>query len=97
MVFSFQGNKKLYLHLLDLEADNEKVNVESLDQLCNLVENCDDLSSEFKQGFLLRKLEILEDLGTDIKIIANAYDCYQKRYKVKPGAVAAKKRPGQNR
>ena len=62
-----------------------------------MVENCDDLSSEFKQGFLLRKLEILEDLGTDIKIITNAYDSYQKRYKVKPGAAAAKKRPNQNR
>ncbi|XP_065061641.1 pre-mRNA-processing factor 39-like [Rhopilema esculentum] len=87
-----KANKKLYLNLLDLETDNNEIAEDRLQELCDLVEGRSELSMEFKQGFLQRRLEILEDFGTSIDSIVKAYDTYQKQFKIKPGAIVPKKR-----
>eukprot|EP00794_Sanderia_malayensis_P020193 gene20193-22169_t len=87
-----KGNKKLYLYLLDLELSYKELNEERLEQLCQLVHDCEELSADFKQGFFQRKLEILEDFGTDVGSVVESYETYQKQYNVKAIAVASKKR-----
>lgn len=87
-----KGNKKLYLNLLDLEISEDTVDEKKLETLCSLVENCEELSMEFKQGFFQRKLEILEDFGSSVHNIVKAYETYQQTYKIKPGVFLGKKR-----
>ena len=92
IIVCLQGNKKLYLSLLDLEICEETIDEVKLEQLCHLVETCNELPTEFKQGFFQRKLEILEDFGSSAQSIVKAYEAYQKIYKIKPGVFLGKKR-----
>ena len=91
-LLSLQGNKKLYLYLLDLEISEDIINEEEIEKLCTVVENCEELSMEFKQGFLQRQLEILEDFGTSVHKVVKAYEAYQHKYKIKPGVFLGKRR-----
>ena len=91
-MFTSQGNKQLYLNLLDMEMHCQKINELEIDRLCELVDNCQELSADFKQGFHQRRIEIFEDNADHISYVVNAYDAYQKEYNIKPGVVVSRKR-----
>lgn len=82
---------------MDYEVNEDNLNEEKLEELCSIVEGSQDLPIDFKQGFFQRKLEILEDFGSDVHKIMEAFDTYQKTYKVKPGIFAGKRRANDSR
>ena len=77
---------------MDLEISEDTIDEKKLETLCSLVESCEELSMEFKQGFFQRKLEVLEDFGSSVHNIVKAYETYQQTYKIKPGVFLGKKR-----
>ena len=90
--YVLQTNKRIYLQLLDIEVSMEEIEESKVEELFELVQDSEDLSQEFKQGFSQRRLEIMEDFGKDIKKIMKIFETHQKQFKIKAQTVAAKKR-----
>ena len=70
----------------------DTIDEEELEKLCNIVENCEELPMDFKQGFFQRKLEVLEDFGSNVHSIVKGYETYQQTYRIRPGVFLGKKR-----
>lgn len=87
----------MYLNLLDLEVSEDTIDEEKLEKLCTIVDNSEELPMEFKQGFFQRKLEILEDYGSNVHSIIKAYETYQQTYRIRPGVFLGKKRTYESR
>lgn len=83
--------------MLDLELNEGILNEENLEELCQTVDACETLQADFKQGFFQRKLEILEDFGSNVHKIVKEYETYQKKFKVKPGVFLGKRHIIDNR
>ncbi|XP_006811650.1 pre-mRNA-processing factor 39-like, partial [Saccoglossus kowalevskii] len=84
-----QGNPKLYLQLLDLEFQSNFQNEEAVLALFERILNNKNVSIDSKVLFSQRKLEYLEDFGSDVTKLLAAYEDHQKLIKQHGG----KKRP----
>lgn len=69
MHISFQSNPQLYLALIDLAYTAPVFNERSVIEALNEVLESDQLSDEDKLRFSQRKLDFLEDLGTDVEAL----------------------------
>ncbi|XP_070578914.1 pre-mRNA-processing factor 39-like [Ptychodera flava] len=76
-----KSNGKLYLQLLDLEFQGATPNEDAVVSIFDRVLNSKDTSQDTKVVFSQRKLEFLEDFGSDITKILNTYEEHQKLYK----------------
>lgn len=76
-----QGNPKLYLQLLDLEFQTDFQNEASVLALFERVLNNKNISYDTKVLFSQRKLEYLEDFGSDVTMLLTAYEEHQKLLK----------------
>ncbi len=76
---------------------SKTIDEDKIEELCDLVTSCELLTTEFKQGFQQRKLEIFEDLGSNIDNITKAYESYQKDFKIKPAIVTTKRKTREER
>ncbi|XP_041352818.1 pre-mRNA-processing factor 39-like isoform X2 [Gigantopelta aegis] len=73
-------NEKLFLQLIDLEYQTQPVDVDrTLEVFDRVIQN--DVQLDFKVKVSQRRMEFLEDFGTDIKRITEAYDEHQKLVK----------------
>ncbi|XP_067680617.1 pre-mRNA-processing factor 39-like [Haliotis asinina] len=73
-------NEKLFLQLLDLEYQTQPIDEQRvLDVFSNALKS--DLSADFKVKVSQRRMEFLEDFGTCIQRITDAYDEHQKLVK----------------
>ena len=62
----FQRNEKLFLQLIDLEYQSQPVDVDrTLEVFDRIMQN--DVQLDFKVKVSQRRMEFLEDFGTDIK------------------------------
>lgn len=72
------NNPRLYLQLIDLTLQKEDVCESEIIEIIDSFLDKESTDSEQKVLFAQRKLEYLEDFGTDIQSVQNAYDQYQK-------------------
>ncbi|KAJ8955805.1 hypothetical protein NQ318_005346 [Aromia moschata] len=75
------NNPRLYLQLIDLTLQKEDVAESEVVEVIDSFLEKESTDSEQKVLFAQRKLEYLEDFGTDIQSVQQAYDQYQKYIK----------------
>lgn len=73
MHVSLQTNPQLYLALVDLAYTAPLFNERSVIEALNEVLESDQLSDEDKLRFSQRKLDFLEDLGTDVEVLVSVF------------------------
>lgn len=69
---------RLYLQLLDISLQKDTINEDEIVNLIDEVLEKDSFDVDQKVLFAQRKLEFLEDFGSDISNVQKAYDDYQK-------------------
>ncbi|KAJ8929257.1 hypothetical protein NQ314_018074 [Rhamnusium bicolor] len=75
------NNPRLYLQLIDLTLQKENVTEAEIIEVIDSFLEKETTDPEQKVLFAQRKLEYLEDFGTDIQSVQVAYDQYQKYIK----------------
>lgn len=75
-------NPRLYLQLIDLTLQQEGISEPKVLDYIDQFLNKEGAEIEQKVLFAQRKLEFLEDFGSDIKSVQKAYDDYQKYCKL---------------
>lgn len=75
-------NPRLYLQLIDLTLQKENINEKDVIDYIDQFLSKDSAEIEQKVLFAQRKLEFLEDFGSDIKSVQKAYEDYQKYCKL---------------
>uniref|UniRef100_A0A0B7A9U4 Pre-mRNA-processing factor 39 n=1 Tax=Arion vulgaris TaxID=1028688 RepID=A0A0B7A9U4_9EUPU len=83
------SNEKVFLQLLDLEYQCQPIDEDRVLEVFSQLQKS-DVSLEFKVKVSQRRMEFLEDFGTCIQKITDAYDEHQKLVKE---ASTKKKRP----
>lgn len=76
------SNPRLHLQLIDLCLQKEEINEKEILEIINQYLEKDANDSEQKVLFAQRKLEFLEDFGSDIQAVQQAYEEYQKYCKI---------------
>lgn len=84
------NNPRLYLQLIDLTLQGEKVDEKEIVQLLDSFLEKDSTDPEQKVLFAQRKLEFLEDFGAEIQSVQKAYEDYQKYNKQHKEALKKK-------
>lgn len=69
---------RLYLQLLDISLQKESIDEEEIVKIIDDVLEKDSIDAEHKVAFAQRKLEFLEDFGSDISLVQKAHEEYQK-------------------
>lgn len=75
-------NPRLYLQLIDLTLQKEGVSEKEVLDYIDQFLNKESAEVDQKVLFAQRKLEFLEDFGSDIQSVQKAYDDYQKYCKL---------------
>lgn len=75
-------NARLYLQLIDLYLQRENVNEKEILDIIDQFLEKETHETEQKVVFAQRKLEFLEDFGSDIQTVQKAYEDYQKYCKI---------------
>lgn len=75
------NNPRLYLQLIDLTLQKENVTETEVLELIDAFLDKENTDADQKVLFAQRKLEFLEDFGSDIQSVQNAYDQYQRLIK----------------
>lgn len=76
------NNHRLYLQLIDLTLQKDGIDEESVVKFIDTFIGNDSIEVDQKALFAQRKLEFLEDFGSDIQSVQKAYDEYQKFFKL---------------
>lgn len=76
------SNPRLYLQLIDLQLQKDGVSEKEVLDFIDQFLNRESAEVEQKVLFAQRKLEFLEDFGSDIQSVQKAYDEYQKYCKL---------------
>ncbi|XP_044727957.1 pre-mRNA-processing factor 39 isoform X2 [Chrysoperla carnea] len=76
------SNPRLHLQLIDLCLQKEEINEKEILDIINQYLEKDANDSDQKVLFAQRKLEFLEDFGSDIQAVQQAYEEYQKYCKI---------------
>ncbi|XP_057669540.1 pre-mRNA-processing factor 39 [Diorhabda carinulata] len=85
-----RNNPRLYLQLIDLTLQKPGVTEKEVTEVIDLFLNKESTDPEQKILFAQRKLEYLEDFGTDIKSVQEAHDQYMKLMKLTKDALKKK-------
>lgn len=75
-------NPRLYLQIIDITLQKEGVEEKEVIDLIDQFLSKENAEIDQKVLFAQRKLEFLEDFGSDIKCVQKAYDEYQKYFKL---------------
>ncbi|VEN48288.1 unnamed protein product [Callosobruchus maculatus] len=84
------NNPRLYLQLIDLTLQNPDMKVSDVTAVIDTFLEKDTTDADQKVLFAQRKLEYLEDFGSDIFSVQAAYEQYQKLVKLSKEAVKKK-------
>nr|CAI5817399.1 unnamed protein product [Callosobruchus analis] len=84
------NNPRLYLQLIDLTLQKPDMKVSDVTAVIDTFLEKDTTDADQKLLFAQRKLEYLEDFGTDIFSVQAAYEQYQKLVKLSKDAVKKK-------
>lgn len=76
------NNPRLYLQLIDLTLQKENVSESEIVEIIDSFLEKESTEVDQKTLFAQRKLEYLEDFGSDIQSVQVAYDNYQKLLKL---------------
>ncbi|CAG9859481.1 unnamed protein product [Phyllotreta striolata] len=76
------NNPRLYLQLIDLTLQKENVTEKEVMEVIDMFLEKDNVELDQKMLFAQRKLEYLEDFGSDIQSVQSAYEQYQKLLKL---------------
>lgn len=72
------SNQRLYLQLIDLTLQKEGTQEQEICKILDSFLERENVDNDHKVLFAQRKLEFLEDFGSDIQLVQKAFDDYHK-------------------
>ncbi|XP_072391005.1 pre-mRNA-processing factor 39-like isoform X1 [Diabrotica undecimpunctata] len=84
------NNPRLYLQLVDLTLHKGDATENDIIEILNMFLDKDNIDGEQKMLFAQRKLEYLEDFGSNLQLVQDAHEQYQKLVKQNKEAMKKK-------